>query len=396
MTDLSAIRAFLNKDHHEFAAELDRYCLRELHTLPEPADDDQGRVQARELLDWMGHAGWLQTIADGDLRQLCLLRQRVAAASPLADAVVALQGLAITPILLADNEEMISAWVEPAVRGAAMGAFAMSEPGAGSDVGAIGTTAVRDGDEYVINGTKTFISNAGIADFYVVFASTDPDAGTRGLTLFVLAAATPGLEFVGPQIMSSPHPLGDIAFHDCRIPVACRLGDEGGGIKLGLRTLDRLRASVGAAACGMATRALDEAIAHVRTREQFGQPLAEFQLVQDKLARMYVELSAAELLVYRAAWEKDQGAERITLEAATAKAGATEAAQRVIDSAVQLLGGRGVLATNIVDRMYRSVRALRIYEGTTEIQHLTIARLLLAGAAASVEADAGNDTSDSE
>ena len=380
MTNLSTVRAFLDEDHHDFAARLDEYCLHELHRMPEPADDDAGRVQAREFLDWMGQAGWLRTIVDGDLRQLCLLRQRVAAASPLADAVVALQGLAITPILLADNEEMISAWVEPAIRGAAMGAFAMSEPGAGSDVGAIATTAVSDGDEYVINGTKTFISNAGIADFYVVFASTDPDAGTRGLTLFVLPAATPGLEFIGPQVMSSPHPLGDIAFNDCRVPAACRLGEEGGGIKLGLRTLDRLRASVGAAACGMATRALDEAIAHVRARKQFGQPLAEFQLVQDKLASMYVDLSSAELLVYRAAWEKDQGAERITLEAAAAKAGATEAAQRVIDSAVQLLGGRGVLATSIVDRMYRSIRALRIYEGTTEIQHLTIARVLLAAA----------------
>jgi len=385
MIDLSTIRAMLDEPHHDFAAELDAYCERELQQLPEPSDDDQGRVQAREILDWMGHAGWLQTLVDGDLRQLCLLRQRVAAASPLADAVVALQGLAVTSILLAGNEEMSSAWVEPAVRGAAMGAFAMSEPGAGSDVGAICTTAARDGDEYVLNGSKTFISNAGIADFYIVFASTDLDAGSRGLTVFVVAAATPGLEFVGPQVMSSPHPLGDLAFRDCRIPAACRLGDEGGGIKLGMRTLDRMRASVGAAACGMATRALQEAIAHVRSREQFGRPLAEFQLVQDKLARMYVELSAAQLLVYRAAWEKDQGAERITLEAAVAKAGASEAAQRVIDHAVQLLGGRGVLANSIVDRMYRSVRSLRIYEGTTEIQHLTIARLLLAAAA--TEAD---------
>jgi len=385
MIDLSTIRAMLDEPHHDFAAELDAYCERALQQLPEPSDDDQGRVQAREILDWMGHAGWLQTLVDGDLRQLCLLRQRVAAASPLADAVVALQGLAVTSILLAGNEEMSSAWVEPAVRGAAMGAFAMSEPGAGSDVGAICTTAARDGDEYVLNGSKTFISNAGIADFYIVFASTDLDAGSRGLTVFVVAAATPGLEFVGPQVMSSPHPLGDLAFRDCRIPAACRLGDEGGGIKLGMRTLDRMRASVGAAACGMATRALQEAIAHVRSREQFGRPLAEFQLVQDKLARMYVELSAAQLLVYRAAWEKDQGAERITLEAAVAKAGASEAAQRVIDHAVQLLGGRGVLANSIVDRMYRSVRSLRIYEGTTEIQHLTIARLLLAAAA--TEAD---------
>lgn len=385
MTGLDTIRAFLDTSHAEFDAELSAYCLRELHPLPEPADDDQGRVQAREVLDWIGHAGWLRTIVDGDLRQLCLLRQRVAAASPLADAVVALQGLAITPILISGNEEMTSAWVEPAVRGAAMGAFAMTEPAAGSDVGAIGTTAVRDGDEYLLNGSKTLISNAGIADFYVVFATTEPDAGTRGLTVFVVGAATPGLEFVEPQVMSSPHPLGRIAFRDCRIPAACRLGEEGEGIKLGLQTLDRLRASVGAAACGMAARALQEALRHVRAREQFGQPLAGFQIVQDKLARMYIELCGAELLVYRAAWEKDRGAERITLEAAVAKAGATEAAQRVIDAAVQLLGGRGVLAESVVDRMYRSIRALRIYEGTTEIQHLTIARKLLAAAEEAAE-----------
>jgi acyl-CoA dehydrogenase len=380
MNSCATTRAFLDPQHLEFVAELDAYCARELRPLPEPANDDAGRVQAREVLDWMGHAGWLRTVRDGDLRQFCLLRERVAAASPLADAVVALQGLGVTPLLLSENAEMIGAWVEPALRGAAMGAFAMTEPDAGSDVGSLTTTAHRDGDDYILNGTKTFISNAGIADFYVVFATTDAAAGRRGISAFVVAAASPGLEFLGPQILSAPHPLGTIGFHDCRIPAACRLGPEGAGFKLGMQTLDRLRASVGAAACGMASRALEAALEHVQERTQFGQPLAEFQIVQDKLARMYIDLASAQLLVYRAAWEKDQGADRVTLEAAAAKAGATEAAQRVIDAAVQLHGGSGVLAKNIVDRMYRSVRGLRIYEGTTEIQHLIIARHLLAAA----------------
>ncbi len=380
MSSLAEIRAFLDDDHTEFAGRIDAYARTALRDLPEPRDDDEARVQAREVLDWMGQAGWFAPIADGDLRQLCLLREHAAAASPLADAVVALQGLGITPLLLSDNRAMREAWLPPALQGAAMGAFALTEVEAGSDVSGIATTATRDGEAYILNGSKTFISNAGVADFYVVFASTDVEAGTRGLTAFVVAAATTGFEFVAPQIMSSPHPLGDIAFNNCAIPAACRLGKEGEGFKICMKTLDRLRVSVGAAACGMAGRALEEALRHVRTRQQFGRPLAEFQLVQDKLARMYVELTAARLLVYRAAWERDQGTERLTLEAATAKVGATEAAQRIIDDAIQLLGGQGVLASNVVDRMYRSIRALRIYEGTSEIQHLIIARQLLAAA----------------
>jgi acyl-CoA dehydrogenase len=258
-----------------------------------------------------------------------------------------------------------------------MAAFAMTEPEAGSDVGAIATTARRDGDAYVLSGTKTLISNAGIADFYVVFAATDPHAGNKGLSTFVVPADTPGLRFVRPLTLSAAHPLGDIAFADARVPAANRLGAEGDGFKIGLGTLDRLRPTVGAAACGMAERALSEALRHAGTRRQFGSPLAANQLIQEKLARMATDLAAARLLVYRAAWEKDHGAERITLEAAMAKAFATEAAQRIVDDAVQILGGRGVLATHPVDRLYRSVRALRIYEGTTEIQHLVIAGQLL-------------------
>jgi acyl-CoA dehydrogenase len=258
-----------------------------------------------------------------------------------------------------------------------MGAFAMTEPEAGSDAAGIATVARRTSDGWVLSGRKTFISNAGIADFYVVFASTDPAAGAKGLSCLVVPADTPGLRFAGAQVLSSPHPLGEIVFDECRVPADHLLGSEGRGLALGLRTLDRLRATVGAAACGMAARALDEALTHARARRQFGRPLADFQLVQEKLARMATDLAAARLLVYRAAASADAGAESVTLEAAMAKAFATEAAQRIVDDAVQILGGRGVLADHPVDRLYRSVRALRIYEGTTEIQHLIIAGQLL-------------------
>jgi acyl-CoA dehydrogenase len=261
-----------------------------------------------------------------------------------------------------------------------MGAFAMTEPEAGSDVGSLKTRAVRDGGAWVIDGRKTLISNAGIADYYLTFASTDPEKGSRGITAFVVPADAPGLEFVGAQVMSAAHPLGELAFTGCRVPGSNVVGEVGAGFKLGMATLDRLRPTVGAAACGMAARALDEALGHALERVQFGKPLADFQLVQDKLGRMAIELDAARLLVYRAAWEKDSGAERITTEAAMAKAFATEAAQRVIDQAVQITGGRGVLAASVVDRLYRSIRALRIYEGTTEIQHLIVAGRMIARA----------------
>jgi acyl-CoA dehydrogenase len=260
-----------------------------------------------------------------------------------------------------------------------MGAFAMTEPEAGSDLAALATRARRDGADYVLDGTKTFISNAGIADLYLVFARTDPAAGHRGISCFLVPADTPGLHFVRPLVLSAPHPLGEIAFEGCRIPAVNRLGDEGAGFKLGLATLDRLRPTVGAAACGMAARALGEALTHATTREQFGQPLAGFQLIQEKLARMATDLAAARLLTYRAIWEKDRGAERITAEAAMAKAYATEAAQRIIDDAIQILGGRGVMADHPVDHLYRAIRALRIYEGTTEMQQLTIAKEILKG-----------------
>ena len=375
--DTRPVRAFLEERHVGFARDIGDFASRALASRPEPADDDVCRIEARTLMTELGTAGWFEPIRARDWRSCCLAREALAAASPLADAVFALQALGTLPLLLADDSPMRERWVADAIRGRAMAAFAMTEAEAGSDVAAIATTATRDGQSYRLNGAKTFISNAGIADFYTVFASTDPAAGGKGLSCFVVPAESPGLRFVGPQRLSAPHPLGEIAFEDCRVPASHRLGEEGRGLALGLQTLDLLRATVGAAACGMASRALAEALDHAARRRQFGRPLADFQLVQQKLARMTIDLTAARLLVYRAAWEADHGAERVTLEAAMAKAFATEAAQRIVDDAVQVLGGAGVMASHPVDRLYRSVRALRIYEGTTEIQHLVIAGRLM-------------------
>jgi acyl-CoA dehydrogenase len=380
--DIRPVRAFLEDPHVAFAGEVGAFAARAIAPRPEPEDDAAARREARALLAELGGGGWLEPIRRQDWRACCLAREALGAASPLADAVFALQGLAAIPMLLSDNEPMRERWGAGAIAGRAMGAFAMTESQAGSDVAAIATTARRDGAHYVLSGGKSFISNAGLADFYTVFASTEPAAGAKGISCFVVPADSPGLEFTGPQILSSPHPLGEIAFKDCRVPAANRLGEEGRGFALGLKTLDRWRATVGAAAAGMAARALTEALSHARSRRQFGKPLAEFQLVQAKLAEMATDLTAARLLVYRAAWAADRGAERVTMEAAMAKAFATEAAQRIVDQSVQILGGSGVLASHPVDRLYRSVRALRIYEGTTEIQHLVIAGQLIQDASA--------------
>ena len=373
MLDTQAVRAFLEDSHCEWAEAVSAFAGESVAALPEPSDDDAGRSQALEILALLGAGGWLRPIEAQDQRGACLAREVLAGANPLADAVYAIQALSGTPFLLGDNPDQREAWLPKLLDGTAMGAFAMSEAEAGSDVASMTTTAVRDNGGYVLNGTKTLISNAGIADVYVVFASTDPERGTRGISAFVVPAETEGFEYVKPLVMSSPHPLGDVAFRGCRLPEAARLGAEGDGFKLGMATLDRIRPTVAAAACGMASRALDEAEAHALSRHQFGRPLSDFQLVQQKLARMATDLTAARLLTYRAAWEKDGGAERITVEAAMAKAYATEAAQSIVDDAIQIMGGRGVLADAMVDRLYRSVRALRIYEGATDIQHLIIA-----------------------
>jgi len=377
MPDTRLIRAFLEPQHGSLAARVGDFAMGEIATRPEPVDDDAARTEARALLGLLGAGGWLQPIFDLDLRGCCLSREALGEASPLADAVFALQGLGTTPILLGGTPAQKERWLGPIARGAVMTAFAMTEPEAGSDVTGIATTGRREGSGYALNGVKTLISNAGIADLYAVFASTDQSKGAKGISCFLVPADAPGFRFVEPQVLSAPHPLGEIAFEDCRVPADAMLGGEGRGYALGLATLDRLRPTVAAAACGMATRALAESLAHVKRRQQFGKPLAQFQLVQQKLARIATDLAAARLLTYRAAYEKDQGQERITSEAAMAKSFATEMAQRAVDDAVQLIGGRGVLASNPVERLYRAVRALRIYEGTTEIQQLIIAGELL-------------------
>ncbi|MCH9651224.1 MAG: acyl-CoA dehydrogenase family protein [Deltaproteobacteria bacterium] len=383
MLDTATIRAFLEDHHLDLASDVAAIAARRIAPLPPPEDDDAGRRQALEILGILGKEnlyGYAIPESYGglpgapDLRACCLIRERLAAASPLADDIFALQCLGSMPITLAGTEEQRHRYLPEVSTGRAMAAFAMTEPEAGSDVSAMTTTARRDGGEWILSGRKHFISNAGLADFYTVFAVTDPEAGHRGISCFLVEADAPGLEYVGPQILSSPHPLGELLFDDCRLPSEALLGIEGGGFKLGMGTLDRLRATVAAAACGMASRALEEALSHSAQRKQFGKALGEFQLVQQKLARMATDLTASRLLTFRAARQADQGAERVTLESAMAKLFATESAQRVVDDAVQILGGAGVLASSPVDRLYRSVRALRIYEGTSEVQHLIIAR----------------------
>jgi acyl-CoA dehydrogenase len=386
MTDIATIRAFLDQSHHAVAGEVAGFAADQLRSLPRPEDDGAARRQAREILTLLGESRWGPYAVPAeyggatpqiDLRACCLIREALAAASPLADAVFALQCLGSMPLALAGDEKIRQRWLPEVAAGRAMAAFAMTEPEAGSDVSSMTTRAVRDGYNYKLDGGKTLISNAGIADFYTVFAVTEPGVGARGLSAFVVPADTQGVHLLSAQVMSAPHPLGNVAFDAVRLPVDWRLGEEGEGFKIGMRTLDRLRATVAAAACGMATRALEEALAHARERRQFGKTLADFQLIQGKLATMATELAAARLLVYRAAWQADSGAERVTLESAMAKSYATEAAQRIVDQAVQIVGGRGVLADHPVDHLYRSVRALRIYEGATEVQQLIIARELL-------------------
>lgn len=370
MNSPDAVAAFLEPQHLELAKRLEEYVASNIASVPPAHDDAVARAQARQLLAEMGGAGWLQhLLPSGDSRSLCLIREALAAYSPLADSTFAVQGLGLRPLALEGREELLP----EALAGRSMGAFAMTEPEAGSDVGSMQTRAVPQGDHYLLSGHKTLISNAGIADFYVVFASLDPAAGSRGIGAFLVRRAEPGLIFKGAQVLSAPHPLGSLEFRDCRAELISTQG-----FKLGMRTLDALRVSVAAAACGMAARAFAEARQYALQRRQFGKSLSEFQLIQEKLAVMATELDASRLLTYRAAWQKDQGQERNSRAVAMAKAYSTEAAQRIIDQSMQILGGQGMLAQHPVEHLYRAVRALRIYEGTTEIQHLIIAKDLLA------------------
>ena len=374
---IEGINAFLDASHVELAGRLVHFCDTRLANHDEALSDTEARQRARDRLRVMGDAGLYAPIAASNLRALCLTREQVAYADPLADAVLALQALGGTPFVLAGTGAQRAQWLDAIVAGRVMSAFAMTEHEAGSDVAAMRTTARRYGAGWVLDGEKHLISNAGIADVYLVFAVTTPGAGSHGISLFIVPSDTSGLVYAGPQELSAPHPIGRIRLESCRVGADALLGEVDRGFKLGMMTLDRVRPSVGAAACGMAARALVEALQHASTRKQFGEPLANFQLVREKLGRMACDLEAARLLVYRAAWQLDHHDVRISLEAAMAKSVATEAAQGIVDEAVQILGGRGVLVGNPVERLYRAVRALRIYEGATDIQRLIIAGALL-------------------
>jgi acyl-CoA dehydrogenase len=309
-------------------------------------------------------------------RNLCVIREELAWGSALADVMFGVQALGASPIALAGNEEQQRRYLPPLAKGEKLAAFALTEPNAGSDVSAIATRALRDANGYRLNGIKHFISNAGIAHTYVVFASTNPEAKAKGLSAFIVESDSAGFTVKEKTPLLSPHPIGVLAFDDCFVPQHQRLGGEGEGWKIAQRTLDTLRCTVGAAAIGFARRALEEALTYSRSRRQFGRALAEFQGIQFKLADMATELEAARLLVYQAASMQDQHHQEAPLKTSMAKLFATEAAQRIVDQSLQIHGGSGVVVGNVLERLYRDVRALRIYEGTSEIQRLIIAKHL--------------------
>ena len=374
---------FFEQRHAALARELDAWATQ--HISQEHASDVD--AACRHLVRQLGDAGWLKHAVGGvahgghadaiDTRAICLIRETLGRHCGLADFAFAMQGLGSGAISLHGSAANRAQYLPRVASGEAIAAFALSEPQAGSDVAAMQCAAVQDGDHYVLNGEKTWISNGGIADFYVVFARTGEAPGARGISAFIVDADTPGLEIAERIQVIAPHPLARLTFSDCRIPAGQRLGEAGQGFKVAMATLDVFRTSVAAAALGFARRALDEALAHATGRAMFGHTLADFQLTQAKLAQMATGIDAAALLTYRAAWQRDQG-RKVTKEAAMAKMSATETAQQVIDAALQMFGGLGVVSEQPVERLYREIRALRIYEGATEVQQLIIARELLA------------------
>jgi acyl-CoA dehydrogenase len=373
---------FFDERHRALARELDGWAAR--HTAHDHGHDVDATCRA--LVTKLGEAGWLRHAVGGaeyggvgdaiDTRAICLIRETLARHDGLADFAFAMQGLGSGAISLAGSAENKREYLGRVAHGDAIAAFALSEPQAGSDVAAMACAATLDGDHYVLNGEKTWISNGGIADFYVVFARTGEAPGARGISAFIVDADTPGLAIAERIHVIAPHPLARLSFNDCRVPVTKRLGEAGQGFKIAMATLDIFRTSVAAAALGFARRALDEALDRATARQMFGKTLADFQLTQAKLADMATGIDAAALLTYRAAWQRDQG-RRVTKEAAMAKLTATETAQQVIDAAVQIFGGQGVVSEEPVERLYREIRALRIYEGASEVQQLIIARELL-------------------
>jgi acyl-CoA dehydrogenase len=367
---------FFEERHRALAEALEAWCAAHL-----PVDHADVDGACRSLVAMLGEGGWLVHSGAGagerlDVRTLCLIRETLARHDGLADFAFAMQGLGMGAVSLFGSAAQRE-WLGRTRPGKAVAAFALTEPGSGSDVAATRTTARRDGDGWVLDGEKTWISNGGIADVYVVFARTGEAPGSRGLSAFLMPARTPGLSVVERLEAIAPHPLAHLRLDGVRLPADALIGEAGAGFKVAMAVLDVFRPTVGAAALGFARRALDEAVARVKARRLFGAPLADLQMVQGHIADMATEVDAAALLVYRAAWAKDMGAARVTREAAMAKMMATEAAQRVIDTAVQLHGGNGVRKGSVVESLYREIRALRIYEGATDVQKVVIARAVL-------------------
>jgi acyl-CoA dehydrogenase len=373
---------FFTAQHKSFASELDRWAEQNL-SADEPADVD---AACRALVASLGRAGWLRRCVDGahagcepglDVRTLCLARETLARHSGLADFAFAMQGLGSGAISLFGTPAQKAEWLPRVARGDAIAAFALSEPETGSDVANIAMRAEPSDGGFRLNGSKTWISNGGIADLYVVFARTGEGEGSHGLSAFIVSGDAPGLHIQSRIEVIAPHPLATLVFNDVVVPGSARIGDGGQGFKIAMSVLDTFRSTVGAAALGFARAALELTVARARTRKLFGATLGDLQLVQAHIADMAVSVDAAALLVYRAAWAKDKGAARITREAAMAKLYATEAAQRCADTAVQIWGGLGVTKGQRVEALYREVRALRIYEGASEIQKVVIARQTL-------------------
>ncbi|MCK9512555.1 MAG: acyl-CoA dehydrogenase family protein [Pigmentiphaga sp.] len=373
---------FFEPRHRELAVALDDWAAQELPQGHGANVDDD----CRQLVALLGKGGWLRHAVAGkefgglndtiDTRAICLLRETLARHNGLADFAFAMQGLGSGAISLAGTPEQKQRYLPRVASGEAIAAFALSEPQAGSDVAAMACGARVEGDEVILDGEKTWISNGGIADFYVVFARTGEAPGARGISAFIVDAGTPGFEIAERIDVIAPHPLARLKFTNCRIPLSQRIGAAAEGFKIAMRTLDVFRTSVAAAALGFGRRALDEALQRATTRKMFNQMLADFQITQSKLADMAITLESAALLTYRAAWQRDQG-KTVTREAAMAKYVATEGAQKVIDAAVQMWGGMGVVSEVPVEKLYREIRALRIYEGASEVQQLIIAREML-------------------
>ena len=366
---------FFDDRHRAGAAALEAWCVAHL-----PADHGDVDAACRKLVAMLGRDGWLRHSGGDavDVRTLCLIRETLARHDGLADFAFAMQGLGMGPVTLFGTPEQ-RAWLDRTRAGTAISAFALTEPGSGSDVAATSTTAERVPGGWRINGEKTWISNGGIADVYVLFARTGEAPGAKGLSAFLMPADTQGLSVTERLDTIAPHPLASLRMTDMVLPEGALIGKPGEGFKVAMAVLDVFRSTVGAAALGFARRALDEAVARVKARRIQGAALAEMQMVQGHIADMSLKVDAAALLVYRAAWTKDMGAARVSREAAMAKLYATEAAQEVIDMAVQLHGGAGVRSGSVVERLYREIRALRIYEGASDVQRIVIARAVLGG-----------------